>query len=172
MGVNKEHKEFHAVDMSARLGNSGRLSRGHPAENPLRRTRRDQQARLAFASASFRARRLHDQAVRPRLLGRGLSDLGRSDGRQRRERRRRNGIRAKYLCLAAAGGLSRSLQVEERLHAVRNPLFRSGLTASPAASNGPRQNPASRSIWQSSARELLEDHVLANAFLGAGASKA
>ena len=45
MAVNKEHKEFHALDMSDRLGNTGRLSRRHSAEDPVGRAGREEQQR-------------------------------------------------------------------------------------------------------------------------------
>ena len=94
MKIQKEHKEFHQLGYERRLAHSGRLSGGHPAQDPGRASGRGEQEGYAHAPAAHRARRVHHQAFHPRILGRGLRDIGRPDRRQRREgRERRRRIR-------------------------------------------------------------------------------
>ena len=62
MSVNKEHKEFHTLDLQYRLGNSSRLSGRHPSRRSLlvgstRANRRGNRSRLLrFASRLFTRR--------------------------------------------------------------------------------------------------------------------
>ena len=98
------------------------------AEDLVGRARRDKQARHAYAASALRARRVHDEAIRARLLGGGLPRIGRSNRRQRRTRNGRQIISAKHLCRSSARRLSWAIQVDRRLYPPGNPLLRSGLS--------------------------------------------
>ena len=83
MPVNKKHDEFYTLDM-----NSGwEIPAGYPAgiQQKILSGALDEAepARHPHAAAAFRAGRLYNRAVLPRVLGRGLSRLRRSDRRQR-----------------------------------------------------------------------------------------
>ena len=147
MAINKEHKEFHALDMSS----GWETPAGYPAgiQQKILSGALDEnnKKRLALAAVALRARRLHDQALRARILGRGLSRFGRPYGRQRRTGQGRRVLYTEHLCLTAARRLARSVQVRKGLPAVRNPLFRSGVRLAidrrRCFNAPPRRNPAS-----------------------------
>ena len=160
MGFNKGHKEFHALDL-----NDGweALPAIRPASSrrssPARSTR--PQARLALAAAALCARRLHHQAVRARILGRGLPRFGRSHGRQRRAGRGRHSYAPNtYACGRPAPITARSSR--ERLHAVRNPLLRPGLTV-PLLVRWRRRNPASRGFRRRAPLRVVRRRIAAAA---------
>ncbi len=127
MAINKAHDEFHTLDMNSGWEVPPGYPAGHQAEDPVGRARRGEQAGQPHALAAFRSRRLHHVAVRPRVLGRSVPVLGRSDGRQRREWQWRRGVQPEYLRLPSAGRLPRTVQVREGLRSARNPLLRSRL---------------------------------------------
>src|SRR5215813_11655585 len=74
-GGQQEARRIPYARPECRLGDTARLSERHRAEDPVGRARRDKQARHAHAAPALRAWRVHDQALRARILGRGLPRL-------------------------------------------------------------------------------------------------
>src|SRR5262247_3641363 len=106
------------------LGDAARLPSRHPAKNSGQRSRRDTQDGQPHAPVALRARRLHHQSVRARPLGGGLSVVRRPHRRQRCAGTGRRKLCGPHLCLPPAGRPPRAFQVQQRLHAVRDPLLR------------------------------------------------
>src|SRR6516225_11382289 len=65
------------------MGNSGWVSPGYSAEDPVGSPQRKRQARQSDPTVALRARCLHDKAVRSRILGRSVPVLRRPDGWKR-----------------------------------------------------------------------------------------
>ena len=86
MQVNKPHLEFHRIDMAG----GWETPAGYPAgiEQKILAGTLDEtsKGRQPHPAAALSARHLHDRAVRPRLLGRGVPSLGRPHRRQRRRK--------------------------------------------------------------------------------------
>src|ERR1700684_1920959 len=114
MAVNKEHKKFHAIDMSS----GWETLPGYPAGIQQKilsgaldeKNKRGSRSRLL----RFEPGHLNNKPVVARIWGRGLSGLGRSHGRQRRRGQRRRVLQAQHLCLAAARRLAWAVQIRER----------------------------------------------------------
>ena len=101
-----------------------RLSSRDCAENSCGCPRRIAPERQPHALAAFCAGSVHDHTLCSRILGRGLSDLGRPHRQQRCRRQRRRELPARHLCLPASGGGARPIQVERRVSPLRDPLLR------------------------------------------------
>jgi hypothetical protein len=81
MPINKQHKEFYAVDM----GGEWEVPEGYPEgiKQKILVGHLDEVNKTGGRTpAQIRARRLHDSPFHPRLLGRSLPAQGRPDRRQ------------------------------------------------------------------------------------------
>ena len=145
MAINKEHKEFHALDMSS----GWETPAGYPAgiEQKIlsgaldEKSKRGSRSRLLrFAPGIFTTKPFVHEYWEEVYLVSGDLTVGNDEQGKGGEI-----VRTEHLCIPAARRLARSVQVRERLPAIRNPLFRSGLksrTSRRTLSTSRPQNPA------------------------------
>ena len=125
MPITKEHREFFLLDLETGWETPSGYPLGIEQKILSSSLDEDKQDRKPDATPAHPCRRLHHRAFRPRLLGRGLSALGRSNRRQRRGRPGRRAVRALHLCRSPSGCESWPLQVRDGLHGSGDSLLRS-----------------------------------------------
>ena len=127
MAINKEHKEFHALDMSS----GWETPAGYPAGIQQKilsgaldeKNKKGSRSRLLrFEPGVFTTKPFVHEYWEEVYLVSGDLTVGNDEQGQGGK-----SYQTQHLCLTAARRLARTVQVRKGLPAVRNPLFRSGV---------------------------------------------